>query len=219
MPAQRELPPPDPAMTERVVAAALAALPRPRRRRRRIISVIALALAVAVAVVVGLLVAPSSSSRSENLPRGPLAFSSMGRGTVELDKFPGTWVFTVGRASQGGFLPLGSRVRELVDAVDLNTHIAVAIAVANRDSVQVRRVTVRRFDPSRLQFCLRAAVPQVPLGMPRTFAYEVIRVKKTRSIAKAVPSLDFQPFLLRDQTGRILSPMPLGLTKVRLCPR
>jgi hypothetical protein len=218
MHAPRELPPPDAAMTERVVAAALAALPRPRRRRR-VLSVITLALAAATAAVVGLLIAPSSSSRSENLSRGPLDFSSMGRGTVELDRFPGTWVFTVGRASQGGFLPLGSRVRELVDAVDLNTHIAVAVAVANRGSVQVRRITVRRFDASRLQFCVRAAVPQAPLGMPRTFAYEVIQVKKTRAIAKAVPSLDFQPFLLRDQSGRILSPVPLGLTKVRLCPR
>ena len=55
--------------------------------------------------------------------------------------------------------------------------------------------------------------------MPRTFAYEVIQVKKTRAIAKAVPSLDFQPFLLRDQSGRILSPVPLGLTKLKLCPR
>jgi hypothetical protein len=47
----------------------------------------------------------------------------------------------------------------------------------------------------------------------------VIQVKKTSTIAKAVPSLDFQPFLLRDQSGRILSPVPLGLTKTRLCPK
>jgi hypothetical protein len=205
-------------MTERVVAAALAALPRPRRRRR-VLSVIALALAAAGAAAVALLIAPSSSSREENLPRGPLVFSSMGTGTVELDKFPGTWVFTVGRASQGGFLPLGGRVRELVDAVDLYTHIAVAVVVANRGTVHVRRVTVRRFDANRLQFCLHAAVPTVPLGQPHTFAYEVIQVKKTRGIEKAVPSLDFQPFLLRDQSGRILSPVPLGLTKVKLCPK
>jgi hypothetical protein len=218
MPVPRDLPPPDPAMTERVVAAALAALPR-SRRRRRVLSVITLAVAAGTAAVLGLLVAPSSSSRSETLPRGPLAFSSLGRGTVELEKFPGTWVFTVGRASQGGFLPLGARVRELVDAVDLNTHIAMAVAVENRGSVRVRRITVRRFDATRLQFCVHASVPAVPLGMPRTFAYEVVQVRKTRALAKAVPSLDFQPFLLRDQSGRILSPVPLGLTKAKLCPK
>jgi hypothetical protein len=218
MRAPRDVPPPDPAMTERVVAAALAALPRPRRRRRQVLSLITLAIAGATAAVLALLVVPSSSSRSETLPRGPLSFSSLGRGTVELDKFPGTWVFTVGRASQGGFLPLGGRVRELVDAVDLNTHIAIAVVVANHDAVRVRRITVRRFDASRLQFCLHAAIPAVPLGMPHTFAYDVVQVRKTRGIAKAVPSLDFQPFLLRDQSGRILSPRPLGLTKVKLCP-
>jgi len=55
--------------------------------------------------------------------------------------------------------------------------------------------------------------------MPRTFAYDVVRVRKTRGIAKAVSSLDFQPFLLRDQAGRVLSPRPLGLTKLSLCPK
>ena len=80
MPASRELPPPDPAMTERVVAAALTALPR--LRRRRVLSVITLAVAAGTAAALALLVAPSSSSRSENLPRGPLALSSLGRGTV-----------------------------------------------------------------------------------------------------------------------------------------
>jgi hypothetical protein len=204
-------------MTERVVAAALTALPR--LRRRRVLSVITLAVAAGTAAALALLVAPSSSSRSENLPRGPLALSSLGRGTVELDDFPGSWVFTVGRASQGGFLPLGNRVSELVDAVDLNTHIAIVVVVQNRGSVRVRRITVRRFDASRLQFCVRAAIPRVPLGMPHTFAYEVVQVRKTRALAKAVPSLDFQPFLLRDQSGGIVSPVPLGLTKVKLCPK
>jgi hypothetical protein len=52
--------------------------------------VITLAVAAATTLLLALLVAPSSSSRSENLPRGSLAFSSLGRGTVELDKFPGT---------------------------------------------------------------------------------------------------------------------------------
>src|SRR2546423_15228278 len=167
MPAPRELPPPDPAMTERVIVAALAAVPRPRRRW--VLSVITLVLAAGVAVLLALLVAPSSSSRSENLPQGALAFSSLGRGTVELDKFPGTWVFTVGRAANGGFLPLGNRVRELVDAVDLNTHFAIAVVVEDRSSVRIRRISVRRFDPTRLQFCVHAPIPRLPLGMPPTF--------------------------------------------------
>ena len=47
MPAPRELPSPDPAMTERVVAAALEALPPRVRRRRRVLSLIAITIAVA----------------------------------------------------------------------------------------------------------------------------------------------------------------------------
>jgi hypothetical protein len=189
------------------------------RRRSRVLSLITLVVAAALAAIIALLIAPSSSSRGENLPRGPLAFSSMGRGTVELDDFPGTWVFTVGRAANGGFLPLGKRVQELVDEVDLNTHFALVVVAKDRASVRIRRITVQRFDRARLQFCVHADVPQRALGMPRTFAYDVVRVRNTRGIAKAVPSLDFQPFLLRDQSGRIVSPVPLGLTKVRLCPK
>jgi hypothetical protein len=203
-------------MTERVVAAALAALPR---RHTRVLSLITLVVAAALAAMLALLVAPSSSSRAENLPRGPLAFSSVGRGTVELEDFPGTWVFTVGRAAIGGFLPLGKRVQELVDEVDLNTHFAVVVVVRDRGAVRIRRVTVRRFDPTRLQFCVHADIPRGGLGMPRTFAYDVVRVRKTRGIATAVASLDFQPFALRDQTGRLVSPRPLGLTKLSLCPK
>jgi hypothetical protein len=55
--------------------------------------------------------------------------------------------------------------------------------------------------------------------MPHTFAYDVVRARKTRGPAKAVPSLDFQPFLLRDQGGRVISPQPRGRTKLSLCPR
>jgi RNA polymerase sigma-70 factor (ECF subfamily) len=42
---------------------------------------------------------------------------------------------------------------------------------------------------------------------------------QTHGIAKAVPSLDLQPFALRDQTGRVISPRPLGRTKLSLCPK
>ena len=67
-----------------------------------------------------------------------------------------------------------------------------------------------------------------PLGRPRTFAYDVVRVRKTRGIETAVPGrdpgrfplgLDFQPFILRDQAGRVLAPRPLGNSKVSLCRR
>jgi hypothetical protein len=119
----------------------------------------------------------------------------------------------------GGFLPLGTRVQELVDVVDLNTHFTIVVAVKDRGSVRIRRISVRRFDRAKLQFCVHADVPRIGLGMPHTFAYEVVQVTKTRGIANAVTSLEFQAFVLRDQTGRVLSPRPLGRTRLSLCPK
>jgi hypothetical protein len=80
MPAPRELPPPSPAMTERVVEAALAAL-TPPRGRRRVLSLIAITIAVAIAI--GLAAGPSESG----VPRYPLSFVSIDHGGAPVSPF------------------------------------------------------------------------------------------------------------------------------------
>jgi hypothetical protein len=217
MPAPRELPAPDPAMTERVVAAALAALPkRPPWRRGRVLSVIAIAIAVAIAF--GLAAAPSESG----IPRYPLSFVSIHHGGTPARTFASSQdtAFALAHSRfQGadGFariLDLDAPAIAALDRVDFNKHFVVFVVRRGR-AVAVRKLKLRSVRGG-LQLCVyfrdRGTGTE---GQP--FGYDLVSVRKTPAIQRVSDQLTGAGSLLFDARGKLVDPGPLGNLRPALC--
>jgi hypothetical protein len=217
MPAPRELPPPDPAMTERVIASALAELRRPRRRRGRVLSVFAIAIAIAIAV--GLAATPSESG----IPRYPLSFVSIHHGGAAAEPWanqPDVKAFALAHVRfQGaeGFakiLGLGAPAVAALDRVDFNVRFVVFVVRRNR-AVAVRKLKLRSVRGG-LQLCVyfrdRGTGTEGQL-----FGYDIVSVRKTPAIRGISNELTGAGALLFDGRGKLVDPGPLGNLRPALC--
>ena len=218
MSARRDLRAPDPAMTERVVAAALAALPnRPPWRRGRAFGVIA--IVVAVAVVIGLAASPSESG----VPKYPLSFVSIHHGGAAAEPWandPEVKAFALSHARfQGaeGFakiLGLGAPAVAALDRVDFNKRFVVFLVRRNH-AVAVRKLKLRSVRGG-LQLCVyfrdRATGTDSQL-----FGYDIVSVRMTPAIERVSDKLTGAGALVFDGRGKLLDPGPLGNLRPALC--
>jgi hypothetical protein len=205
-------------MTGRVVAAALAALPKPPPwRRRRVLSVIAIVIAIAIAV--GLAAAPSMSG----IPRYPLSFVSIHHGGASAEPWanqPEVKAFALTHATFPGaegfakILRLGASAIAALDRVDFNDRFVVFVVRRGR-GIAVRKLKLR---PVRggLQLCVyfrdRAAGTD-----GRQFGYDLVSVRKTPPIQRVSAQLTGAGALLFDARGRLVDPGPLGSLRPALC--
>jgi hypothetical protein len=204
-------------MTERVVEAALAALPRrPPWRRGRVLSVIAIAIAVAIAF--GLAAAPSESG----IPRYPLSFVSIHHGGAPaptITSSQGT-VFALAQSRfQGaeGFariLDLEAPAIAALDRVDFNKRFVVFVVRRNR-GLAVRKLKLRSVRGG-LQLCVYFRDRNTGTdGQP--FGYDLVSVRKTPAIQRVSDQLTGAGSLLFDGRGKLVDPGPLGHLRPALC--
>jgi hypothetical protein len=217
MPAPRELPPPDPAMTERVVAAALEALPPPVRRRRRVLSLIAIAMAVAIAI--GLAAGPSQS----RVPRYPLSFVSIHHGGAPVPPFatrPEVKVFALAQttfAAAEGFaniLELGAPAVAALDRVDFNYRFVIFAVRRNRGLV-VRKLKLRPL-AGGLQLCVYFRDRNTGTD-GQLFGYDIVSVRKTGPLQGLGQQLAVAGIVLFDGRGTLVQYGPLGRLRPALC--
>jgi hypothetical protein len=205
-------------MTERVVAAALAALPkRALRRRRRVLSVIAIVIAVAIAI--GLAAAPSESG----VPRYPLSFVSIHHGGAAAEPWanePDAKAFALAHTRfQGaeGFakiLGLGAPAVAALDRVDFNKRFVVFVVRRNR-GVAVRKLKLRSVRGG-LQLCVYFRDRGTGTD-GQLFGYDLVSVLKTPAIQRVSDQLTGAGSLLFDGRGKLVDPGPLGSLRPALC--
>jgi hypothetical protein len=218
MPARRELPPPPAEMTERVVEAALAALPR--RRGYRLVLLGGAMLAAAIAF--GFALAPSGSGLDEP-PKAPLKFKAIARGGasggVLADRAEVTWVAfahsTWGGANRAAHIfGLGPAAVKAVNRFDYNHHFVVYV-FRRGAPVRVRELRLRRLNRSKLELCVytrdAAGTP------PNNYGFEALWVRKTFGINHVVPLLDSSYPVIFDPRGKLVYPVPIGNVKPGLC--
>jgi hypothetical protein len=215
--ARPDLPPPPAEMTERVVAAALAALPRPRRRRGRVLSVIAIAIAVAIAV--GLAATPSESG----VPRYPLSFVSIHHGgataqpwanQAEVKAFALAHTRFQGAEGFAKILDLDAPAIAALDRVDFNKRFVVFVVRRGR-GVAVHKLKLRGVRGG-LQLCVYFRDRNTGTeGQP--FGYDLVSVRKTPAIERVSDQLTGAGTLLFDGRGKLVYPGPLGHLRPALC--
>jgi hypothetical protein len=205
-------------MTERVVAAALAALPkRPPWRRGRVLGVIA--IVVAVAVVIGLAASPSESG----VPRYPLSFVSIHHGGTPGQPFanrPDVTVFALTQATFPGaegfakILDLGAPAIAALDRVDFNFRFVVFVVRRNH-AVAVRKLKLRSVRGG-LQLCVYFR--ERGTGTEgQTFGYDIVSVRKTPAIQRVSSQLTGAGTLVFDGRGKLVDPGTLGNLRPALC--